>query len=152
MYKEKRKKQFDNVYMNIASNVASLSHCTRAKVGAVLIDAEDNIISYGFNGTPKGFDNTGENLIDGKLVTKQEVLHAESNAITKVAKSTNSSTDSILYVTLSPCFECAKLIIQAGIKEVVYKEKYRITESIDFLINAGVKVRQIEIKKAIFHK
>jgi len=143
MYKEKRKKQFDNVYMNIASNVASLSHCTRAKVGAVLIDAEDNIISYGFNGTPKGFDNTGENLIDGKLVTKQEVLHAESNAITKVAKSTNSSTDSILYVTLSPCFECAKLIIQAGIKEVVYKEKYRITESIDFLINAGVKVRQL---------
>lgn len=146
MNKEERKIQFDHVYMNVAKEIASLSYCTRAKVGAVLVDDNYNIISYGFNGTPKGFDNTGENVVDGKLVTKPEVLHAESNAITKVAKSTNSSQDSTLYVTMSPCFECAKLIIQSGIREVVYLEKYRITESIDFLIDAGIQVRQIEMK------
>jgi dCMP deaminase len=143
MYIEERKNQFDNVYMNIAKEIATLSHCTRAKVGAVLVDENYNIISYGFNGTPKGFDNVGEHLVDGKLVTKDEVLHAESNAITKIAKSNNSSVDSTIYVTLSPCLNCAKLIIQSGIKEVVYLEKYRDTSGIDFLKESGLNIRKL---------
>jgi dCMP deaminase len=99
---------------------------------------DGSIISHGYNGTPHGFENICEDKVDDELVTRKEVLHAESNAISKVAKSTNSSDGSTLYVTLSPCYECSKLIIQSGINRVVYKEQYRRSEGIDLLIKAGI--------------
>ena len=140
-----RDNQMDLVFMKIANEFASLSYCTRAKVGAIIIDKNRNIISSGFNGTPEGFDNKGEYEVSGELVTKPEVLHAESNAILKLAKSTLSSEDSTLYVTLSPCYDCAKLIIQAGIKRIVYSETYRNTESFKLFEQAGVELIQIKI-------
>lgn len=144
-----REFKFDTVYMNIAKEIASLSYCVRAKVGAILVSADHNIISTGYNGTPKGFDNTGEELVDNKLVTKREVLHAESNCITKIAKSHSCSLDSKLYVTLSPCFDCAKLIVQSGIREVIYLEAYRDTSGIEFLKKCGVKVRHLHEKEEL---
>jgi dCMP deaminase len=134
------KANIDDIYMNIAQEIAKLSYAERKKVGAVLVK-DGSIISHGYNGTPHGFDNNCEYEDpgnEGVLITRQEVLHAESNAISKVAKSTNSSDGSTLYVTLSPCFECSKLIIQAGIKKVVYKETYRRTEGINLLQKAGI--------------
>lgn len=152
---------------------ATNSYAKRSKVGALLVK-DGQIISDGYNGTPKGFDNACENEVkcdvdwdeinslDGGasicktydsdcskcphhyLVTKPEVLHAEANAITKVAKSNYSSDGSTLYVTLSPCFECSKLIIQAGIKRVVYKDIYRNTDGLELLKKAGVEVEQIK--------
>lgn len=142
-HKKKRDKQIDIVFMNIAKEIASLSYGIRSKVGAVIVDNDRNIISCGFNGTPSGFDNNAEYEIDGKLVTKPETLHAESNAILKIARSTSSSNGSTLYITLSPCFECAKLIIQAGIKRVVYLEEYRNTESFELFKLAGIKLDKI---------
>lgn len=143
----KREYLFHETYLRIANNIAQLSRARRKKVGSIIVDKNDNIISYGFNGTPKGFDNNCEHENeDGSLTTKEEVLHAESNAITKVAKSTNSSVDTTLYVTLSPCFQCAKLIVQAGIKEVYYIEQYRDSKGIDFLKECGVIVKQIDIE------
>lgn len=145
--------KFDIQYMRMAKVWAENSHAIRSKVGALLVK-DGMIISDGYNGTPKGFDNNCEIEIwsfrpeDGKyleLKTKPEVLHAEANAITKVAKSTNSSEGATLYVTMSPCLECAKLIIQAGIKRVVYNEKYRITDGLDLLEKAGIEVEQINI-------
>lgn len=127
--------------MHMAEDIASLSHARRAKVGAILV-AGSNILAYGFNGTPTGFDNNAEDEIDGKLVTKPETMHAESNAIAKVAKSTQSSDGSTMYITLSPCFECSKLMIQAGIKRVVYMEEYRDTSGLDLLRKCGVIVEQ----------
>lgn len=127
-----------NFYLNIALVVAKASYCTRSKVGAVLVK-DDNIISFGFNGTPSGFENICE--IDN--VTKPEVLHAESNAITKCAKSTYSSVGSTLYLTMSPCFDCAKLIIQSGIKEVFYIEQYRITDGIELLKKANIPIHEL---------
>lgn len=127
-----------NFYLNIALVVAKASYCTRSKVGAVLVK-DDNIISFGFNGTPSGFENVCE--VDN--VTKPEVLHAESNAITKCAKSTYSSVNSTLYLTMSPCFDCAKLIIQAGIKEVFYIEQYRITDGIELLKKANIPIHEL---------
>ena len=131
----------DDIYMNIATEVAKLSYAERKKVGAVLVK-DGSIISHGYNGTPHGFENTCEDETETGLVTRKEVLHAESNAISKVAKSTNSSDGSTLYVTLSPCFECSKLIIQSGIKRVVYKEQYRRSEGIDLLTKAGIPCEQ----------
>jgi len=131
----------DDIYMNIATEVAKLSYAERKKVGAVLVK-DGSIISHGYNGTPHGFENICEDETDDGLVTRKEVLHAESNAISKVAKSTNSSDGSTLYVTLSPCYECSKLIIQSGIKRVVYKEQYRRSEGIDLLIKAGIPCEQ----------
>src|SRR5690242_14003254 len=110
----------DRFYMSLALTIAESSRAKRLKVGALLVK-DGNIISFGFNGTPKGFDNVCE--INGK--TKPEVLHAESNAITKCAKSTMSSEGATLYTTDSPCFECAKLIIQSGIVRVVYEREFR---------------------------
>ncbi len=115
---------------------AENSYCKRRQVGALLV--KDNmIISDGFNGTPSGFENCCE---DSEGVTYPYVLHAEANAITKVARSNNSSAGSTLYITTSPCMECSKLIIQAGIRRIVYAEEYRITNGLDLLRQAGVEV------------
>lgn len=127
---------FDQRYMRMARIWAENSYCTRRKVGALLVK-ENMIISDGFNGTPSGFPNQCE---DENNVSFPYVLHAEANAITKVARSNNSSDGATLYVTASPCIECAKLIIQAGIKRVVYGEKYRLSDGIDLLRQVGIEV------------
>lgn len=118
---------------------AENSYCERRKVGALIVK-DRMIISDGYNGTPAGFENVCE---DDSNVTKPYVLHAEANAITKIARSSNNSEGSTLYVTASPCIECAKLIIQAGIKRVVYGEKYRLTDGIELLERAGVVVEYL---------
>ena len=125
--------------MNIAIEVAKASYCRRAKVGAILVK-NDNIISFGYNGTPSGFDNNCECENEDK--TNMHVIHAESNVITKCSRSTYSSEDSTLYLTLSPCYECSKLIIQAGIKEVIYLEQYHNISGIELLKNAKINVFQ----------
>ncbi len=130
----------DRRYLRMATIWAENSYCQRRKVGAILVKGQ-MIISDGFNGTPAGFENICE---DSEGFTKPYVLHAEANAITKVACSNNSSQGSTLYVTASPCLECAKLIIQAGIKRVVFNELYRITDGIDLLKRAGIECHQIE--------
>lgn len=132
-------KNKDEFYMGIARQISLTSNCQRNKVGA-LLERDGNIISFGYNGTPRGFDNTCQ-LDSG--ITKPEVLHAESNAIAKCAQSTISSTDSILYVTVSPCFDCAKLIIQTGIREVVYDTPYRNEAGEYLLKKAGIVCRPI---------
>ncbi len=138
MRKEKQD-MFDRRYLQMAEIWAQNSYCKRRKVGALLV--KDNvIISDGYNGTPAGFENVCEDE-EGK--TKPYVLHAEANAITKVAKTTNSSEGATLYVTTSPCLECSKLIIQAGIKRVVFKELYRITDGLELLKRAGVEIKHI---------
>ncbi len=118
---------------------ATNSYCKRRQVGALLVK-DKMIISDGYNGTPSGFENKCE---DENNITKPYVLHAEANAITKVAKSNNSSEGSTLYITTSPCIECAKLIIQAGIARVVFSEKYRITDGLDLLKRAEVELVHI---------
>ena len=135
---EGKKSKFDRRYLEMAAVWAKNSYCTRRQVGAILVK-DRMIISDGYNGTPAGFENVCE---DENGVTKPYVLHAEANAITKVAKSGNSSEGATLYVTASPCAECAKLIIQAGIKRVVYRDAYRLTDGIDLLKRAGVEVEQ----------
>jgi dCMP deaminase len=119
---------------------AQNSYCKRRKVGALIVK-EKMIISDGYNGTPSGFENVCE---DENNVTKPYVLHAEANAITKVAKSSNSSENATLYVTSSPCMECAKLIIQAGIKRVVFTESYRVEDGIQLLKRANIEIKQVE--------
>ena len=133
----------DKRYLEMATIWASNSYCERRKVGALIVK-EKMIISDGYNGTPAGFENICE---DEDNHTKAYVLHAEANALTKVAKSNNSSQDATLYVTSSPCMECSKLIIQSGIKRVVYSEEYRITEGLDLLKRAGIEVEYIKIDK-----
>ena len=140
MDKESKNRQFDRSYLEMASVWARNSYCTRRQVGAILVK-DRMIISDGYNGTPSGFENVCE---DENGVTKPYVLHAEANAITKVAKSSNSSLGATLYVTASPCMECAKLIIQAGISRVVYLEEYRITDGVDLLRRAGIQVEKFE--------
>lgn len=122
--------------MRMARTWAENSYCRRRQVGALLVK-DQMIISDGYNGTPSGFENNCE---DENNVSKPYVLHAEANAITKVARSNNSSEGATLYVTASPCMECSKLIIQAGIKRVVYGEEYRIMDGIDLLQRAGIEV------------
>ncbi|MCM1336932.1 MAG: dCMP deaminase family protein [Candidatus Amulumruptor caecigallinarius] len=126
-------------YLRMARIWAENSYCTRRKVGALIVSG-NMIISDGYNGTPSGFDNACE---DADGLTKPYVLHAEANAITKVARSNNSSQGATLYVTASPCMECSKLIIQAGIRRVVFEELYRITDGIDLLHRAGVETVHI---------
>ena len=126
----------DYRYLRMARIWAENSYCKRRQVGALVVK-DKMIISDGYNGTPSGFENICE---DESSVTKPYVLHAEANAITKLARSGNNSEGSTLYVTASPCIECAKLIIQAGIRRVVYAEKYRLTDGIDLLTRAGVEV------------
>ncbi len=125
----------DSRYLRMAQIWAENSYCRRRQVGAIIVK-DKMIISDGFNGTPVGFENVCE---DEYNHTKAYVLHAEANAITKVAQSNNSSNGSTLYVTASPCIECAKLIIQAGIKRVVFGEIYRLTDGVDLLKRAGIE-------------
>lgn len=130
----------DTRYLRMARIWAENSYCTRRQVGAIIVSGS-MIISDGFNGTPSGFENICE---DENGLTKPFVLHAEANAITKVARSNNSSQGATLYVTASPCLECAKLIIQAGIKRVVFNEIYRITDGLDLLRRAGIEIEHIQ--------
>ena len=131
--------KFDQRYMEMAEIWARNSYCKRRQVGALLVK-DKMIISDGYNGTPSGF----ENVCEENGVTKPYVLHAEANAISKVAKSANSADGATLYVTASPCVECAKLIIQSGIRRVVYRDEYRLTDGIDLLRRAGIEVEKID--------
>src|SRR5574344_2929345 len=131
-----KQKQFDLSYLEMARVWAKNSYCIRRKVGALIVKNK-MIISDGYNGTPSGFENVCE---DEEGLTKAYVLHAEANAITKIARSNNSSEGATLYVTTSPCIECAKLIIQSGIKRVVYGENYRIMDGLELLKRAGSDV------------
>ncbi len=133
--------KFDVAYLKMAKEWGKLSYCHRKKVGAIIVKNK-MIISDGFNGTPSGFENICE---DEEGYTKWFVLHAEANAILKVAASTQSCKDAELYITLSPCKECSKLIHQAGIKRVVYAEEYSDTSGLDFLRKAGTIVEKIQI-------
>lgn len=139
-YKNKQK-QYDKRYLKMAEIWSENSYCKRRKVGALIVKGK-MIISDGYNGTPSGFENVCE---DDDNLTKQYVLHAEANAITKVAKSNNSSDGATLYVTTSPCMECSKLIIQSGIKRVVFRDKYRNTEGLELLERAKVELVHLEI-------
>ena len=133
----------DARYLRMARIWAENSYCIRRQVGALVVK-DQMIISDGYNGTPSGFENKCE---DDTNITYPYVLHAEANAITKLARSSNNSDGSTLYVTASPCIECAKLIIQAGIKRVVYGEKYRLEDGIDLLRRAGVEVEFLDTEK-----
>ena len=134
----------DRAYLNAAEAIGNLSYAKRAKVGAMIVSPSGQIVSQGYNGTPSGFDNQCEKLnSDNTLTTLPEVLHAESNAISKCAKWGGSTDNATLYVTMSPCFECAKLIIQAGIRRVVYRDLYHDERGIDLLVSAGIEVEHI---------
>lgn len=134
--KDNKQRNLDMRYLRMARIWAENSYCQRRKVGALVVKNK-MIISDGYNGTPSGFENQCE---DENNVTKSYVLHAEANAITKLARSNNNSENATLYVTASPCIECSKLIIQAGIKRVVYGEKYRLEDGINLLKKAGIEV------------
>jgi|TARA_S200000501_G_scaffold342019_1_gene351821 dCMP deaminase len=131
--------RYDKAYLKMATEWAKLSHCKRRQVGALIVK-DKMIISDGYNGTPTGFENCCE---DDEGYTKWYVLHAEANAILKVASSTQSTRGSTLYVTLSPCTDCSKLIFQSGIVRVVYITEYKDRTGLDFLVESGVKVDQI---------
>lgn len=135
-----KQKLLDQRYMRMARIWAENSYCERRKVGALLVKNK-MIISDGYNGTPSGFENKCE---DENNVSKPYVLHAEANAISKIARSHNSSDGATLYVTASPCIECSKLIIQAGIKRVVYGEEYRIMDGVELLRKAGIEVELLK--------
>jgi len=139
IYPETKTERYDKAYLRMASTWAELSHCHRKKVGAVIV-RDGMIISDGYNGTPAGFNNTCENE-HGE--THWYVLHAEANAILKVARSTNDCRNATLYLTLSPCRDCSKLVLQAGISRVVYISEYKDTAGIDFLRDAGVETVHI---------
>ena len=144
-----KEEQAHQTYLNIAREMATLSSAERAKVGAILVK-DNNIIAEGYNGTPHGFDNVCE-YYDPYInfsYTKPEVLHAETNAITKIARSTRSSDGSTLYVTTAPCFECSKLIIQAGITQVIYQDDY-IDDGLRLLNKAGIKTRKLAHEKTV---
>lgn len=140
-----KQRLLDLRYLRMAAIWAENSYCQRRKVGALVVK-EKMIISDGYNGTPSGFENVCE---DGHGVTHPYVLHAEANAITKLARSGNNSDQATLYVTASPCIECAKLIIQAGIRRVVYAEQYRLTDGIDLLRRAGVEVEHLPLDLSV---
>ncbi len=137
---DKKQLKYDKAYLRIAAEWSKLSYCKRKQVGAIIV-RDRMIISDGYNGTPSGFENCCE---DTEGLTQWYVLHAEANAILKVARSTQTCDNATLYITLSPCKECSKLIHQSGIKRVVYKNGYRDTSGIDFLVKAGIEVAQIE--------
>lgn len=141
LHEDNKKYLLDQRYLKMAAIWSLNSYCKRRKVGALLVK-DKMIISDGYNGTPSGFENVCE---DENNQTKPYVLHAEANAITKVAKSGNSSDGATMYVTSSPCLECAKLIIQAGIKRVVYTENYRSVDGINLLKRAGIEIKNVEI-------
>lgn len=142
MMKEHAKQlRYDKAYLRMAETWAQLSHCDRKKVGALIV-RDRMIISDGFNGTPSGFDNCCEDEESGE--TRWYVLHAEANAILKVAKSTHDCGGATLYLTLSPCKECSKLVVQAGISKLVYSKAYKDDSGLKFLESAGVDIVQIE--------
>lgn len=132
----------DRRYLRMASIWAENSYCQRRQVGCLVVK-DNSIISDGYNGTPSGFENVCE---DDNGVTKPYVLHAEANAITKLARSHNNSSGATLYVTDSPCIECAKLIIQAGIRRVVFSRNYRLTDGIDLLQRAGLEIIHLPVE------
>lgn len=136
--------ELDKRYLRMASIWAENSYCVRRQVGALIVK-DKMIISDGYNGTPSGFENVCE---DEQGVTKPYVLHAEANAITKIARSGNNSDGATLYVTDSPCIECSKLIIQAGIRRVIFSRKYRLTEGLDLLKRAGIEVVHIPLEES----
>lgn len=142
---DKNDKQFqlDLRYLRMARIWAENSYCERRKVGAIVVK-DKMIISDGYNGTPSGFENVCE---DENNITKPYVLHAEANAITKLARSSNNSDGSTLYVTAAPCIECSKLIIQSGIKRVVYGEKYRLDDGIKLLAKANIEIVYINLEE-----
>ncbi len=137
----KRQPEFDRRYLQMARIWSENSYCKRRKVGALIVKGK-MIISDGYNGTPSGFENICE---DETGKTKPYVLHAEANAISKVAKSNNSSNNSTLYITAAPCIECSKLIIQSGIKRVVFSDEYHCNEGFELLKRAGIEVIQIQL-------
>ena len=134
-----KKLRYDKAYLRMAKGWAELSHCKRKQVGAIIVK-ENMVISDGFNGTPAGFENCCENELGE---THWFVLHAEANAILKVAKSTNNSKGATLYLTLSPCKDCSKLILQSGIVRVVFNQLYKDSSGVDFLKGAGIETVQI---------
>jgi dCMP deaminase len=136
----KKQDKYDKAYLRMAHEWAQLSHCNRKKVGALIVK-DRMIISDGFNGTPSGFENDCEDEIEK---TKWYVLHAEANAILKVAGSTQSCKNATLYLTMSPCKECSKLIHQAGITRLVYVDEYKDRSGLDFLERAGVELKHVE--------
>jgi dCMP deaminase len=136
------KKQMIDAYMRAAEVFAGLSHARRLHVGAIVVK-DDRIISIGYNGMPSGWDNNcEETLSNGELKTRPEVLHAETNAIAKLAKSNESGLSATMFITHAPCLDCAKLIYQSGISSVLYRDSYRSTEGVEFLNKSGVKVEQ----------
>jgi dCMP deaminase len=141
MANDSKQQLLDQRYLQMADTWSQNSYCKRRQVGALLVKNQ-MIISDGYNGTPSGFENVCEDENDK---TKPYVLHAEANAITKVAKSGNSSDGATLYVTSSPCLECSKLIIQAGIKRVVFTESYRLEDGINLLKRANIDIKQVDI-------
>jgi dCMP deaminase len=140
MISSDKQTRYDKAYLRLALSWAQLSHCSRKKVGAIIVK-DSIIISDGYNGTPAGFDNCCENE-EGN--THWYVLHAEANAILKVARSSNNCKDATLYLTHSPCKDCSKLVLQSGITRLVYQEAYKDTSGIDFLKNAGLEVVKLE--------
>ena len=142
-YAKEKQRQLDLRYLKMARIWAENSYCVRRQVGALIVK-DKMIISDGYNGTPSGFENVCENDMG---LTKPYVLHAEANAITKVAKSANNCDGATLYVTTSPCMECSKLIIQAGIRRVVFSEKYHNTEGLDILAKVGVECVHIPLEE-----
>lgn len=142
---DKKLNKYDRAYLKIAKEWGKLSYCKRKQVGAIIVK-DRMIISDGYNGTPSGFENCCE---DHEGMTLWYVLHAEANAILKVARSTQSCEGATLYITLSPCRECSKLIHQSGIRRVVYQNGYRDTSGVDFLLKAGVEVEHIPLEEAI---
>ena len=142
-YEEEKLRQLDLRYLRMARIWAENSYCTRRQVGALIVK-DKMIISDGYNGTPSGFENICEDEVTGK--TKPYVLHAEANAITKVAKSANNCDGSTLYITAAPCIECSKLIIQAGIKRVVYCDDYRSEDGLKLLQRVGIECVKCEIE------
>ena len=143
MTADEKQEKLDYRYLRMARIWAENSYCKRRQVGALVVK-DKMIISDGYNGTPSGFENLCE---DANNVTQPYVLHAEANAITKLARSNNNSDGSTLYVTASPCIECSKLIIQSGIKRVVYGEKYRLEDGINLMKKAGIEVIYLEEKE-----
>ncbi len=142
-YNEEKQRQLDMRYLRMARIWAENSYCVRRQVGALIVK-DKMIISDGYNGTPSGFENICEDDTTGR--TKPYVLHAEANAITKVAKSANNCEGATLYITTSPCIECSKLIIQAGIRRVVYMEQYSSTDGVELLKRVGIECQQLSIE------
>ena len=137
----KKQLRYDSMYLDVCETVSKMSFAKRAQVGAILVK-DDNIIGIGWNGMPSGF----ENVCEKNGVTKPEVLHAESNCISKVAKSSYSSLGSTMYITISPCMDCAKLMIQSGVSRVVYKNFYRDEKVLDFLLKCGIIIEKYDFK------